>query len=223
MTINLSNVEFSYPNSQKKRVIGIDYWTNSSNQNLFIHGASGCGKSTLLHLVSGLLSPCTGSIDVLGEQLEKLTQWQRDRFRANNIGCIFQQLNLVQYLTAIDNVKLAHYFSSNKRSKPIKNHTESLLDSLGICSEDWHRPVSYLSLGQQQRVAIARALVNKPKLLIADEPTSSLDELARDNFMNLLSKLCENNQTSLLFVSHDTRLKKHFNATQSFSDINNQS
>ncbi len=222
MTIQLKNVEFSYPNSSDKNILSIESWSVSSGDKQFIYGPSGCGKSTLLNLLCGIIIPNSGSISVLGESLEKMNSRQRDRFRATNIGYIFQQFNLVNYLNARDNIKLANQFSFNRKTVSIEKKTTTLLEGLSINSDDWSRPVNTLSTGQQQRVAIARAFINNPKLLIADEPTSSLDEPSRDRFMSLLTMLCEEHKTTLVFVSHDTRLKHHFDITKKFTDINNK-
>ncbi len=222
MSILLDNVKFSYSNTAPTNDICIESWSLDQGEKRFIFGPSGCGKSTLLNLISGVLRPSSGAITVLGESLEKMSSRQRDRFRANNIGYIFQQFNLIDYLNAKENIALARQFSSSKQTINLTNNIAELLVALGVNESDWSRPVSTLSIGQQQRIAIARAFINKPKLLIADEPTSSLDEPNRDKFLSLLNTLCDANQTTLLFVSHDTRLKHHFDRVQNFHDIKNK-
>ena len=222
MTIHLKNVEFYYPKFPDKNILNINDWFVEHGSKQFIYGPSGSGKSTLLNLICGLLVPTSGSVSVLGESLEKMSSRQRDRFRANNIGYIFQQFNLVNYLSALDNIKLANHFAHNGQTKKIENKSIALLERLAINSDEWSRPVQTLSIGQQQRISIARAFVNSPKLIIADEPTSSLDETSRDTFLSLLTTLCDHNKTTLLFVSHDTRLKPHFDLVQHFSDINHK-
>lgn len=157
---------------------------------------------------------------MLGENITNMTTRQRDKFRANNIGYIFQQFNLIEYLSAIDNVKLASQFAYNSNYTNIKSRIANLLEALNVSSNDWHKPTYQLSVGQQQRVSIARAFINSPSLIIADEPTSSLDADARNKFMDLLKQLCHENKTTLLFVSHDTYLKKHFDITHRLSEIN---
>jgi len=220
MSIQLCNLEFYYPKTAKKPVLHIDNWSLPGKEKCFIYGPSGSGKSTLLNLISGLLRPTSGRINVLGEQLETMSSRQRDKFRANNIGYIFQQFNLIQYLNAVENIKLANHFSAGKADTKLTKQSYALLDMLGICERDWHRPVSQMSIGQQQRVSIARALINRPRLLIADEPTSALDSNARNNFMTLLTSLCQESKTTLLFVSHDMQLKPHFDSVQALSEIN---
>jgi putative ABC transport system ATP-binding protein len=142
---------------------------------------------------------------------------QRDHFRANHIGYIFQQFNLVPYIDAIDNIQLAHQFS-NQQS--LSDEIKSLLSSFHIPQSEWHKPVGRLSIGQQQRIAIARAMINKPELLIADEPTSSLDHNNRDNFMSELMAMVSEHRVTLLFVSHDMSLANYFGRADAFSEIN---
>jgi putative ABC transport system ATP-binding protein len=222
MSIQLSNIKFSYPNASHKSVLNIEQWSVNDGDKLFIYGSSGCGKSTLLNIISGILCPSAGSISVLGEPLDKMSSSQRDRFRANNIGYVFQQFNLISYLNAKENIALASHFSKRNKTESLDNKITTLLEALEVNEDDWSRPTSMLSIGQQQRIAIARAFINSPKLLIVDEPTSSLDEPSRDKFLSLLTTLCDVNQTTLLFVSHDIRLKSHFDVVQNFTDINNE-
>jgi putative ABC transport system ATP-binding protein len=173
-----------------------------------------------LNLLSGILVPDSGTITVDGEALEKMNSRQRDRFRAKKIGYVTQSFNLVPYLSAIDNIELASYFASNSNQEDNDTTMETLLFELNITEDQWHRPVRQLSIGQQQRVAIARAIANKPKLLIADEPTSSLDQTNRDNFMSILMTTAKTHEMTLMFVSHDLSLSRYFDRTDSMSDIN---
>jgi len=143
----------------------------------------------------------------------------RDKFRANHIGYVFQQFNLFPYLDALENVRLAAQFSTGK--PPVSgDHIRELLSTLSISSTEWDKPTSRLSIGQQQRVAIARALVNNPELLIADEPSSSLDQHNRDRFMSLLMSLVEDHKMTLVFVSHDMSLSQYFGRVEALSDFN---
>jgi putative ABC transport system ATP-binding protein len=184
-----------------------------------VTGPSGCGKSTLLSILCGLEHPNEGSVTLFGERIDKMNARQRDRFRANHIGYIFQKLNLIPYLNAIDNIMLATRFCESNK---VTSYQEvmAMLDSLNLSAQDWNKPIRLLSVGQQQRVAIARALINKPKLLIADEPTSSLDLSNRDAFMTLLMSMIEMTDMTLLFVSHDVSLSGYFNHTQQLKQIN---
>jgi putative ABC transport system ATP-binding protein len=220
MTIQLKNIRYSYPDTPEKLILNIDSWAVAAGEQVFVHGPSGGGKSTLLNLLSGLLQADSGEVSVMGKRLDKITSRQRDRFRADHIGYIFQQFNLIPYLGAIDNIKLAHQFSKENTSLSLEDDIKSLLSSFYIDPADWQKPVTKLSIGQQQRIAIARAMINKPELLIADEPTSSLDQDNRDNFMKeLMAMVCEHS-TTLLFVSHDMSLAKYFNRIDALADIN---
>ena len=218
MSIVIQSLEFHYPKSTNRPILDIESLTVSANEKLFLHGPSGCGKSTLLNLISGMLSPVKGEVKVLEKSLDKMSLRQRDHFRAHNIGYVFQQFNLIPYLSAIDNIKLASHFV--KKSSTLKITIYALLARLHLSESDWHKPVSQLSIGQQQRIAIARALINAPKLFIADEPTSSLDSTNRDQFISLLMALCEEYQMTLLFVSHDTNLSHHFDRTENLPLLN---
>jgi len=223
VSISLKELCFSYNNAYNHEnfdLINIPSWSLSQNERAFLHGPSGCGKSTLLNLICGILLPSSGEITVLNERIDKLSQSKRNRFRANHIGYVFQQFNLIPYLNAIDNIKLAAAFSKAKHKENSEQRAKNLLEQLQISNSDWNKPSSQLSIGQQQRVAIARALVNKPELLIADEPSSSLDADNRDNFMNVLMSTVSENNISLLFVSHDIALSQHFERTDALPEIN---
>ena len=226
MAIELRDLHFSYlskpeKNTPIKRVLDIDHWQIAKGEQVFVQGPSGCGKSTLLNLISGMLPiKNQGEVRVLGERLDKMSARQRDAFRANHIGYVFQQFNLIPYLNVIDNIRLAGHFSKTKKGASQQKDIQDLLSSLNVLDSEWQRPTSELSIGQQQRVAIARALINKPELLIADEPTSSLDQHNRDNFMSLLMPLVKDQQTTLLFVSHDMSLASYFPSVDALAEIN---
>lgn len=219
MDIELLNLKFSYSERPDQAVLNIPKWSLGSGGKVLIHGASGGGKSTFLNLISGVLTPQEGQIKVLGERLDKMSTHQRDKFRAHNIGYVFQKFNLIPYLNAVDNIYLAHQLS-NKKQKNLKNKVRDLLKTLGIAEQDWSLACRNLSIGQQQRVAIARALIHQPKLVIADEPTSSLDPKNRDAFMDLLMSMIAEQETTLLFVSHDMTITSYFEQVEALSEIN---
>lgn len=220
MAIELTNVCFRYPQQPNQMILNIPSWSVSAGEQVFVHGPSGGGKSTLLNLISGLLIPNEGQVDILGQRLDQMTNRQRDNFRANHIGYVFQQFNLIPYLNALDNTLLASQFSQRRKTPVLHDEAKQLLQSLHIAENDWHRPARHLSIGQQQRVAIARALINKPQLLIADEPTSSLDSINRDAFMTLLMSIVANNRMTLVFVSHDLTLSNYFDRVDALSHLN---
>lgn len=219
MAIDLKDVQYSYPSNPEKMVLNIPSWSVPEGEKTFLYGPSGGGKSTLLNALSGLIKT-TGKVTIFGRQLNGLSAKQRDRFRAKNIGFVFQQFNLISYLDALDNIKLASAFGSGRRGEILEEEIKNLLSELNISADEWHEPARNLSIGQQQRIAIARSLINKPQLLIADEPTSSLDHANRDIFMSLLLNIVEEHKITLLLVSHDMSLSTHFSSTVSLNEIN---
>jgi len=185
----------------------------NQGEHLFLHGPSGTGKSTFLSLLAGMLRPSSGKICLLGKDISLFTSGARDRFRADHIGVIFQQFNLVPYLSALANVTLPCRLSTTRHiaaSPGPEQEARRLLEALAIPPDHWQRKVSHLSIGQQQRVAAARALIGAPEIILADEPTSALDSDNRDRFLKLLLELARAQNTSVLFVSHDLSLTPHF-------------
>lgn len=202
---------FRWPGSQQ--AIAYPDLALATGEHLFLQGPSGCGKSTLLAMLCGLAVPSSGDLTVLGTPLPTLPASARDRFRADHLGVIFQQFNLVPYLDAMANVLLPCRLSPRRRqaaSPSPEAEAESLLAALGLTRPDWHRPVTALSVGQQQRVAAARALIGAPALILADEPTSALDTANRDRFLDLLLSQADLRGTSVVLVSHDPALASRF-------------
>lgn len=216
--IECRNCQFAYgPHGPK--VINIDQLEILSGERVFIHGPSGHGKSTLLNLMAGVLKPDQGDLMVLGHNMRDLSQGRRDQFRGTHIGYIFQIFNLIPYLTIKENIVLPCMINKNRSTGDYHQQAEELINALGL-RDHLHKRVTDLSIGQQQRVAAARALIGEPKIIIADEPTSALDEKNTHEFMQLLISLWEKQKFTLLFVSHDERLKSYFNRTLSLSEIN---
>ena len=220
VAIQLQDVRFAYPGAPGECVLSIRDWRVSQAEQVFVYGPSGAGKSTLLKLLSGLLSAPYGEVSVLGQRLDRMSARRRDRFRANHIGQVLQQSNLIPYLNAVDNIQLANTFCERRRKATLREDAGELLSALNMPSAQWQLPAARLSLGQQQRVAIARALINQPEILIADEPTSSLDRGNRDRFMDLLKSQVAQHGMTLLFVSHDLSLSRHFARVEALEDIN---
>ena len=220
MSIQLKNVAYSYPDTPKRRVLNINSWSIAAGEQVFVHGPSGSGKSTLLNLLSGIVQASAGEVSVMSQRLDTMSSHKRDRFRADHIGYIFQQFNLIPYLNAIDNIKLAQTFANKYLATTPKTKIKSLLSSLHVTPSDWEKPVVKLSVGQQQRIAIVRAMINAPDLIIADEPTSALDEKNRSSFMSELMTMVSEYNSTLLFVSHDMSLATYFNRTDSLTEIN---
>ena len=204
--LETKNLRFKYDNNLELNFPDI----KTSKENLLILGASGVGKTTFLHLLSGLLKPMDGEIDLLGIKISKLKINEMDRFRGKNIGIVFQKPHFINSLTVKENLQLAQYISK----KSDKNRIQSLLESLGI-EDKANKKTQNLSQGEKQRVSIALAIVNSPKLILADEPTSSLDDLNCDKVINILKNQASKYKAKLIIITHDYRLKKHFKNTLS--------
>ncbi len=197
--------------------------TLGAGRTLFLHGPSGCGKSTLLGLLAGVLVARQGSVSLLGQDWARLSGAARDARRADHVGVIFQQFNLLPYLSVLDNVLLPCRFSSARAARCEAGPAAAarrLLQQVALPEAAWGRPAAMLSVGQQQRVAAARALIGRPELVIADEPTSALDAALRDDFMALLLGECRASGATLVFVSHDERLAQQFDERLSLPTLN---
>lgn len=225
--IEISDLRFSWK-KQAQPVLNIESLQISQGERVFLRGSSGSGKSTLLSLLAGVTTPQSGQLNVLGQDLKKLGNARRDQFRANHIGFIFQMFNLIPYLSVVENVTLPCRFSRKRKHKvlaqadSLEQEAIRLLDHLDMAHNDvLHKPVNELSVGQQQRVAAARALMGAPELVIADEPTSSLDADRRTAFIDLLFRECDSANATLIFVSHDNSLQAPFERTIEFNQLNN--
>ena len=208
LAIDIRHLRFAYTHSDAP-LISMDKWQVRRGEHIFLFGPSGSGKSTLLNLLSGTLTAVSGSISLLGNPFSTLSNRERDRFRAQHIGVVFQQFNLIPYLSVEQNIRAAAYFAHTKLSNDALNKKiEDLLKQLQLPTNVLHAKADALSIGQQQRVAIARALINSPQLLIVDEPTSALDVSARDSFMVLLKSVAK--ESTLVFVSHDPAMANYF-------------
>jgi putative ABC transport system ATP-binding protein len=226
IAIEITEMRFSWGGSRDP-VLSIEKLRIRSGERVFIEGPSGSGKSTLLSLIAGVITPQQGKILVNGYHLDDLKGATRDRIRADHIGYIYQMFNLIPYLSVLENVTLPCRFSprrkdrASSRSTGFKADAMRLLHALGMGdSSAIEKPVTDLSVGQQQRVAAARALIGRPEILVADEPTSSLDTDRREAFIRLLFAECVREETTVVFVSHDTSLENLFDRTIRLADIN---
>jgi putative ABC transport system ATP-binding protein len=201
---------------QSEFALRIPNWQVETGKKVFLYGRSGEGKSTLLNLISGIENRCAGDIHVLGQDMAKLSQRQKDTFRANNIGIIFQQFNLLPYLSAEQNIRLAQRFRSVNKTVDI-SELASICERLELNRHLLKQKAIELSVGQQQRVAVARALFGSPALIIADEPTSALDTQTRAQFIQLLLDSAES--STVIFVSHDMTLASHFDQQLALADL----
>ncbi|MCS7013567.1 MAG: ABC transporter ATP-binding protein [Chloroherpetonaceae bacterium] len=199
MPITLSEVVHQYPSSSLP-TLRVPSFVINDGEHLALVGRSGSGKSTLLNLIAGILTPTAGTIDINGTDITKLSEAKRDLFRAENIGYVFQTFNLIQSLSALENVLLAMSFAS-KVEKP-KARAEELLQQVGLDGK-YHKKPRELSVGEQQRVAIARAIANEPRIILADEPTANLDEQNANAVLNLLLDLSSRENRILILVTHE--------------------
>ncbi len=219
--IHLRDVVFAYPRGPQ--ILDIDEFRVSAGERAFLYGPSGGGKTTLLGILSGVLTPSSGTVRVLGQDFNRLSAAARDSVRGSSIGYIFQGFNLIPYLSTAENIALPCELHPQRRARiqsaTIPHEVARLAHRLDIHAH-LHAPVTQLSVGQQQRVAIARAIIGAPPLLIADEPTSALDTDRRNSFLDLLTELTQESRATLLFVSHDRSLATHFDRTLSLATIN---
>lgn len=208
-------------------LLDINSLTLAAGERVFLFGPSGSGKSTLLNLVAGTLSPQSGRVVLGGVDATALSSRKRDRLRAEQLGFVFQQFNLLPFLSVVDNVLLGCRFSAARRKRAIARDgsldasARRLLQALGLVDAGLlRRPASALSVGQQQRVAAARALIGEPALVMADEPTSALDADARHGFLGLIGEECARSGAALLFVSHDRELESDFDRSIDLRTLN---
>lgn len=223
--LEVEDLRFAWPGGAQD-CLNIAQFRVKAGETVFLHGPSGCGKSTLLSLLAGVLLPQQGSVSLIGIPWAGLRPAARDHHRVDHVGYIFQQFNLLSYLSALDNVLLPCRFSARRRDAAaheggsLRAAAERWLEGMGLDASVWQRPAHTLSVGQQQRVAAARALIGQPGLVIADEPTSALDEDRREAFLDLLLAACAASGSALVLVSHDRRIAERFGRQVSLPAIN---
>ena len=217
MSLVLDNVRKSYrePGGGVLPVLDVEHFELKSAEQVVLVGASGGGKTTLLNVISGISSPDEGTVTIDGINVSGLSEAVRDRFRAERIGFIFQTFNLLPAFSALENVLLGMSFSG----KADRNRARDLLDRVGLKDRLRHRP-GQLSVGEQQRVAVARALANSPSLLLADEPTASVDLGNQNLILELIRDTCAENKVSLLLVTHAPEVASLFDRVEKLSDFN---
>lgn len=218
--LRIESMCYRWPGAERD-CLAIGHFAIARGETVFLHGPSGCGKSSLLVLIAGVQTARSGVVSLLGVDWAGLSPAARDRRRADHVGYIFQQFNLLPYLSAVDNVRLGVRYSASRqaRAAPVRERAEDLLARCGVPRDCWRRAAGSLSVGQQQRVAAARALLGAPELILADEPTSSLDEALRDSLLDLLLELSAEAGSAVLFVSHDARLARRFGRVQGLPDL----
>lgn len=217
MIVEIKNLNLTYRSGLREfTVLDIPYWGMEPGEQIAILGSSGCGKTTLLNVVAGLLPPTSGLVSVCDHELTSLGEAQRDRFRARHIGYIFQIFNLLQGYSALENVLLGSVFC---HKKPDVVKAKALLDEMGLGNRMHHYP-SQLSIGESQRVAVARALLKEPQLILADEPTASLDPANTVEVVRLLKDACTRHGSALMLVSHEESVTREFQKKINFLELN---
>lgn len=201
---------FYTPDGNVSNVIYVPELTLERGESMVLDGPSGCGKTTILHLISGLLKADSGSILFEGQELLELSPKQRALWRSCNIGYILQKLNLLTELNVLDNILLPLCWQGDSvDEQSLRERAKQLLEQVGLASKLQMYP-EQLSIGEQQRVAVVRALLQRPALVLADEPTASLDKANGEKVMELLQQLCRLNNTALLISTHDESIKARF-------------
>ena len=207
---------FLMPDGERADVLDVPRFALAEGEQCALEGTSGSGKSTLLHVISGIMRPDAGRVAIDGIDITRLAEARRDRLRADKLGLVFQQFNLLPGFTALENVLVAMSFGSGK---PDRWRAADLLAEVGLSHRLHHRP-SQLSIGQQQRVAVARALANRPRAVLADEPTASVDAAHQRQVIDLVRNTCAEQGVALLVVTHDPAVAAEFPRRLRLEDFN---
>lgn len=216
--IELRNVKKSYreANGNLLPILDIEHLAIDAGEQMVVRGRSGCGKTTLLHAIAGLTPINEGSIRVGKVELTKLAEAGRDKFRARNIGYVFQTFNLLPAFTALENVMLGMTFTGQGRDR---QRAIDLLERVGLKHRLHHKPTA-MSVGEQQRTAVARSLVNKPLLLLADEPTANVDPGHQQQVVDLLREVCSAENVAMLLVTHSPEVSSQFERVLPLEELN---
>jgi lipoprotein-releasing system ATP-binding protein len=207
---------FLLPDGQKLPVLDIPSFGISAGEQVVLIGESGGGKTTLLHCIAGIVAPDAGSVVIDGIEVTKLSEAGRDRVRAAKLGYVFQTFNLLAGFTALENVRLGMTFAHGKHDL---RRAVDLLEKVGLGDRLHHKPAA-LSVGQQQRVAVARALANRPRLLLADEPTANIDPGNQQKIIDLLRDCCRDENIAMLLVTHSMQVAEQFDRVEKLEAIN---
>lgn len=219
MDLQLANLKHSYasPTSELRPVLDIPDWTIPAGSQLLLKGVSGSGKTTLFNITAGLMKPTEGLVQYGDQTLYALPEAQRDRFRAQHIGYVFQNHYLLANLTALENVIMPLAFGGSVLRREWKNKARDILTQMGLDTHLNYKPAK-LSTGQRLRVAIARALVNEPKVILADEPTAALDSASAEKTMDIVQEICQQQGGILIVASHDPALDARFSTIAHLTD-----
>lgn len=218
MILQVTDIQKSYPlpGGGTVQILDVPTLKVAVGEQVVLLGQSGGGKTTLLHIIAGISTPDKGSIMLDGIELTKLSEQGRDRVRAAKLGYVFQTFNLLPGFTALENVRLGMTFGNGKHD--IARATR-LLERVGLGDRLHYKP-SQLSVGQQQRISVARALANRPRLLLADEPTANVDAANQQKIIDLIRETCQEEQIALIMVTHDLKLAQQFPRIERLEDLN---
>ena len=214
----LEKVRKSYrePDGSILPVLNIPWFTLGDGEQMALMGRSGCGKTTLLHVIAGISRPDAGRVMINGRDIARLSESGADRMRATTIGYVFQTFNLLPGFSALENVLLGMTFAQGRKDN---RRARELLDRVGLSHRITHKPAQ-LSVGEQQRVAVARSLANRPKLLLADEPTANVDPANQQNIIDLIRRTCKEESVSLIVVTHGQEVAEQFERIDRLEEIN---
>jgi len=216
--LQLENVKKSFlePDGTRLRILDIPAFHVAAGEQIVLAGRSGCGKTTLLHVIAGISRPDSGVVMVDGWDITLMAEAECDRFRAGRLGYVFQTFNLLAAFSALENVLLGMTFA---RGRADPGRARQLLDRVGLAHRVSHKP-GKLSVGEQQRVAVARALANRPKLLLADEPTANIDSGHQQQVIDLLRETCEEEEVALVLVTHTSEVAEQFERVEQLEQLN---
>lgn len=216
--LTVENVKKSYaqPGAQRLPILDVPRLEVAPGEQVVIRGRSGCGKTTLLNAISGLTTIDSGKVTINGVEVTRLPESGRDRFRARNLGFVFQTFNLLPAFTALENVLLGMTFTGQAKDR---QRASQLLEKVGLGHRLHHKPQA-MSVGEQQRTAVARALVNQPKLLLADEPTANVDPAHQQQVVDLLRSVCRDENVAMLLVTHSPEVSDQFERVEQLEDVN---
>ena len=214
----LKNLKKSFhePGGGRLPILDVEEFRVDAREQAVLLGRSGCGKTTLLHVIAGISMPDSGEVRIDGRDITQLDEAGRDRFRAETVGYVFQSFNLLSGFTALENVLLGMTFGPGRRDVA---RARDLLGRVGLSHRQRHRPAE-LSVGEQQRVAVARALANRPRLLLADEPTASVDSRHQQTVIDLIRETCEEEGVALLLVTHAPEVAAQFERAVHLENLN---
>lgn len=207
---------YSQPNGERLPILNIPRYHVEAGEQAVLMGRSGSGKTTLLHIIAGISQPDRGNVNVAGVNIAALPEAQRDRFRADHIGYVFQTFNLLPGFSALENVMLGMAFAGGSVDR---QRAINLLERVGLGGRLTHKP-NQLSVGEQQRVSVARALANRPRLLLADEPTANVDPGNQQQIIDLIRQTCEEERVALILVTHTPEVASQFARVDRLEEIN---